>query len=511
MTITKDKVLDSGSTTGYTIGMGFGKVYERVRGAATRLLLGDGLRDKAMRGGVWLGGGSVAEQGSRFARNMVLTRLLAPNAFGTMAIVLSSSSVISSFTDVGVKAAVIHNPRGGEAAYLNAAWWLSMGRAICVYLIVFAAAPWIARFYGNPELSALLRVALLSTLLDGALSPRATLAQKEMKLGRWSAITNGGAICGVVLTVVLSFIIRDVWALAIGYCAENAFRCILSYILCPGLPSLGWDKHAVRDLLKFSKGVFGLSFLNLIFARADIFVLAKLYSPTALGLYTMAVYLVQTPSVFLLNLLTQTLLPVFSHVQDDSERMNRILAEVTSWVILLGLPAMVVMGLCGPAVLTVVYGARYAVGAGPLAVACAVVLLNMLNVLITSVFYAGGRPALHRRAVTASAITVLIVIYPACRYLGVVGGQVAALLAILVSYSLQLNRVRTITGLNLLRYGRAFIPAAAVSAGVLGAGLGVGFLGLATTPVSRIALGAAACITAYSLCVPAFRKIREAA
>ncbi len=85
----------------------------------------------------------------------------------------------------------------------------------------------------------------------------------------------------------------------------------------------------------------------------------------------MAVYLVQTPSVFLISLLGQTLLPVFSNVQADSERLNRILAEVTSWIILLGLPAVVVMALCGPAVLTIVYGARYAAAAGPLAVAAA--------------------------------------------------------------------------------------------------------------------------------------------
>ena len=295
--------------------------------------------------------------------------------------------------------------------------------------------------------------------------------------------------------------------LAIGYCSENAFRCFLSYILCPGLPSLGWDRQVVREHMKFSKGVFGLSFLNLIFGRADIFVLAKLSSPAALGLYTMAVYLVQTPSVFLISLLGQTLLPVFSNVQADSERLNRILAEVTSWIILLGLPAVVVMALCGPAVLTIVYGARYAAAAGPLAVAAGVVFLNTLNSLITSVFYAGGRPALHRRAVAASAATMLIAIYPACRYLGVLGGQVAALLAIIVSYLLQVRRVRGLTGLNLLRYGEAFVPAGLASAGVLGAGLAVGFLGLATKPVAQIALGVAACVIAYALCVPASLNI----
>ena len=163
----------------------------------------------------------------------------------------------------------------------------------------------------------MLRVALLSALLEGAMSPRSCLPQKDMKFGRWAAISNGGAVCGVILTVILSFIIPDVWALAIGYCSENVFRCLLSYILCPGLPSLGWDRAAARDLLSYSRGAYGLSFLNLIFTRTDIFVLAKLYSPTVLGLYTMAVYLVQTPTGFIQNMVGSTLLPAFAHVQED--------------------------------------------------------------------------------------------------------------------------------------------------------------------------------------------------
>jgi O-antigen/teichoic acid export membrane protein len=388
---------------------------------------------------------------------------------------------------------------------------MGMGRAISTYVIIFAMAPWVARFYGNAVLSALLRVALLSTLFDGAMSPRSLLPQKEMKFGRWTAISNGGAICGVVLTVILSFFLRDVWALAIGSCSENAFRCLLSYILCPALPSLGWDRHAARDLYKFSRGVFGLSFLNLIFSRTDIFVLGKLYSTTALGLYTMAVYLVQTPSGFLTSMLAQPLLPAFAHVQEDKERVNRILVEVTSWLILLGLPGVVVIYLCGHSLLTVIYGARYAAAAGPLAVAATVMFLNVLNVLITIVFNARGRPALHRRAVAASAVVMLIAIYPACKLLGVVGGQVAALLAIFVSYLLQVIRMCGLTGLDLLRYGKAFVPAVLVSAGILGVGLGARFLGLATRPLANIALGAVACVIAYALCVPAFRRIKEIA
>lgn len=476
------------------------RTYDRFKVGIGELLLADGLKARAMRGGTWLGTGSAAEQAVRFTRNMILTRLLAPNAFGAMAIVMSCSAIVGTLTDVGQRAAVIQNPRGREQAYLNAGWWMGMGRAICMYAIIFAMGPWVARFYGNTELCALLRVALLSTVFDGAMSPRSILPQKEMKFGRWIAISNGGGICGVILTVVLSFYLRDVWALAIGSASENAFRCLLSYILCPGLPSLGWDRQAARDLYKFSKAVAGLSFLNLIFSRTDIFVLGKLYSPTALGLYTMAVLLVQTPSGFLTTMMSQILFPTFAHVQEDKERVNRILLSASSWLIVLGLPFVVAIYLCGRPLLTLLYGARYGAGAGALAVAALVVFLNVLNAAITCVFSGIGRPALHRRAVAVSAVAMLIAIYPACNLFGVVGGQVAALLAIILSYLLQLMRMRHVTGLELLPYGKAFVLPALGAAAMYGVILTGRRIGFATGPVPDIALCLGTCIATCAVC-----------
>jgi O-antigen/teichoic acid export membrane protein len=474
--------------------------YGRTKVIIGDLLRGDGLRAKAMRGGSWLGAGSLAEQMVRFARNMLLTRLLAPGAFGAMAIVMSCSAIIGTLTDVGQRAAVIQNPRGREKAYLNAGWWMGMGRAVGMYAVIFIAAPFVGRFYGNVELSGLLRVALVTILFEGAMSPRSILPEKDMKFGKWMTISNGGAILGVITTVILSFYLRDVWALAIGTCSENAFRCLLSYILCPGLPSLGWDRRVVRELYKFSRAVVGLSFLNLIFSRTDIFVLGKLYSTTTLGLYTMGVLLVQTPSSFITRMMGQILFPSFAHVQDDKERINRILVETTSWLILLGLPGVIAIYLCGHSLLTVIYGARYVAAFGALALAATVVFLNVLNAAITCVFSGIGHPALHRRAVAASAVAMLIAIYPACKLFGMVGGQVAALLAIILSYFLQIVRMRDLTGLDLLRYGKTFIPPAIGSGAMLVVVLGIRWLGFSTRPAADIALCAGSCIVIYALC-----------
>ena len=196
----------------------------------------DGLKSTVFRGGAWLGAGSFIEQVMRFGRNMLLTRLLAPEAFGTMAIVLSATTLIQVLAEVGAREALIQSPRGTEEGHIGAAWWMSVGRSLSIYSVIYVMAPFISRFYANGELAALARIATLSIVFDGLLSPRAIVAQKQMKFSKWATINNGGGILGVLTTVVLSYFLRDVWALAIGYCSENA-RSLHSFLYRVPLPA----------------------------------------------------------------------------------------------------------------------------------------------------------------------------------------------------------------------------------------------------------------------------------
>lgn len=476
----------------------FAGLVQRIMHPIKTLLAGEGLKAKVFRGGAWLGTGSFSEQVVRFGRNMVLARLLAPEAFGMMAVVLSGCSVIHTIMDIGVKEALIQNPRGSEDEYVGAAWWMAFGRAISFGVCLFIAAPFIARFYGNAELSPLFRVSSIGVLLDGAMSSRAYVAIREMKFRKWAIINHGGSILGVLITVALSFFIRDVWALVIGYCSESGARCVLSFVVCPYLPPRRWPMAAIRELLGFSRKAFGLALLNLIFARTDIFVLAKMHSAAELGLYSMAILLVQTPTSFLMNLLGQTLLPAFSQVQDDLARTNRILIQVTLALVLVGMPALVFVIFCGRSLLTLAYGHRYGVAAGPLIVASFVALFNAVNGQVTSVFYAKGQPHLHRRCVVIMAITMIVLIYPSIARFGLVGGQLAALLAILAGLFFQVARLRDLIGLNLVEYGRPFLVAAAISVAVAAVCLSTRPFAVLSKPLPNIFFGIVGCAVAYA-------------
>jgi lipopolysaccharide exporter len=471
----------------------------RIKKHLDLMLVGESLKAKVFRGGAWLGAGSFAEQATRFGRNMILTRLLAPQAFGEMAIVLSACSVIHTIMDIGVKEALIQNPRGSEDEYVGAAWWMAFGRSASFWAILTVIAPLIAKFYGNPELSPLFRVSAIGVLFEGALSSRAYVAIREMKFRKWAIINHGGAIVGVVVTLALSFLIRDVWALVLGYGAETVGRFAFSYAICPYLPPRRLPMAAIRDLLHFSRRAFGLSLLNLVFARADIFVLAKMFSPTDLGLYTMAIYLVQTPTSFIMNLLGQTLLPTFSQVQDDKARTNRILIQVTSALALVGMPALFFVFFCGRSLLALVYGSRYAAAAGPLAIASFVALLNLMNGQITSIFFAKGQPQLHRRCVVLMAITMIALIYPFVRWFGLSGGQLTALLAIVVGFAFQIVRVRTLTELDVVNFGKLLLVSAGVSLGVAVVCAGARRFTVVAEPIPNVLTGIVGCMIAYGI------------
>src|SRR6185437_887750 len=80
------------------------------------------LRFRAIRAGIWTIGGYGANQVLRLGGNLLLTRLLFPEAFGLMALVTSVMVGLSMFLDVGVEASIIQNKRGHEESFVNAAW-----------------------------------------------------------------------------------------------------------------------------------------------------------------------------------------------------------------------------------------------------------------------------------------------------------------------------------------------------------------------------------------------------
>lgn len=434
----------------------FGKLFSQFRSSQTLVM-------RAIRGGIWIGGGDFAANGLRFIRNVILTRLLAPEAFGTMAIILATNAAFESLTQIGINNVIIQDPRSYEKTFLNRTWWISIVRGVLLYSFIFIAAPWIAKFYDDTEITALLRVCLLSVIFAALLSPRTYIEIKKMHYKKWAIINHGATFIGVSSAVCSAFFIHNVWALVIGFTTEAAVRCVLSYLLCPFRPGLSFDIESTRAISKYIRGYLGLPIMTLIFNQIDIFVIGKLCSSSDLGVYNMAITLAQMPALIMAALMGHIGMPAFAEIQTDTDKINQAIIGITSIVVSLGVPAMFFAMFYGRDLLSVIYGPIYGSAAIPFAI---VLLRSMVQIIgnpIVALYFAMGRPEFNRRFTTIRAITILVLIYPAIKHFSLIGAAMAGLIAMLIGYIIQIMNLYSITKLDFRKYGAVFLRILACS------------------------------------------------
>ena len=123
------------------------------------------LKKLAIRGTVWTLVGYGLSQGLRLGANLCLTRLLAPEMFGLMALVNVFILGLTLFSDIGISASIVQHDRGEESDFLNTAWTLQIIRGFLLWFCCLALAIPVAKFYGEAQLSWLIPIVGFTTVI----------------------------------------------------------------------------------------------------------------------------------------------------------------------------------------------------------------------------------------------------------------------------------------------------------------------------------------------------------
>jgi len=410
-------------------------------------------RGHAVRGGTLLAAGAIVERVARLGRNMVLARLIAPDQFGVMAIVLAVIALFEAITEVGVAQAVIQNKSGDTPEFLNVAWWFGLARGLILLAIALPLAPLVASMYDMPELTNLLLVAPLTTVFAGATSPRIYALQRQFRFGATLWTTQGAGLIATAATIVLGFQLQNVWALMLGTVFESFTRFVLSFAICPIRPSIHLDPVARRQLLRFSRGMAGLSLLTFVVMQADTFVLGRVVTAEELGLYTMAISLAAFPLMVFSKVVQPLVVPVFAEVQDRLPELRAQLLQLSRLVWLFGLPLATIMTSCATPILTLVYGRpEFARVAPAFSLYSYFVVVYMASMVSFSVYLAIGRPERQRVVTVVRAGVVLGLMYPLSLWLGSTGAALSLLIALVTAMLIQLFNLRRVIGQPILAY-----------------------------------------------------------
>lgn len=425
-----------------------------------------GLGTRALKGGSVLAAGTVVERLARLGRNMLLARIIAPDQFGLMAMVLAVLALFEAITEVGVAQAVIQNKRGTTAEFLNVAWWFGIARGVVVAVVALPLAGPIASFYDMPELAPLLMVAPLSVVFTGLTSPRIYALQREFRFGATLVSIQGAGLVGTLATIALGLWLQNVWALLWGTILEAFVRVVLSFVVAPFRPSFRWEVQSRRELFRFTRGMAGLSLLTFLIMQADTFVLGKTVTVEALGLYAMAITLAAFPLTIFSKAVQPLVVPILARLQEDMAAMRHMVLRMSRLVWLFGLPMVAVMATVSEPLLVLVYGRpEFSRAAAAFSLYALFVVVYMASMVTFSVYLAIGKPELQRRFTLVRAVLVLVLLYPLALHWGGTGAASALLAAMLGAMAVQLVNLRRVIGLGVVDYLRT-VPSGLVSAAV---------------------------------------------
>ena len=197
-------------------------------------LKGDGYAARTFRGStltIFSFGGQTL---LRLASNLILTRILFPEAFGLMALVQVVLSGAAQFSDIGIRSSIVRDERGGETAFLHTAWTLQIIRGFLLAAAVFFLAEPAASFYDAPELANLLKFCALVPFIQGFNSTRMLSANRNIQFGRLTALMFGEQFLNIGLMIFLAWWLDSVWALAIGTVVGAAILAIGSHVVLKG-------------------------------------------------------------------------------------------------------------------------------------------------------------------------------------------------------------------------------------------------------------------------------------
>jgi O-antigen/teichoic acid export membrane protein len=330
-----------------------------------------GLMGRALRGSALTAGSYVITQGLRLASNLILTRLLFPEAFGLMALVSVVLVGLQMFSDTGIGPAISRSPRGDEPDFLNTAWTVNVLRGGLLWLLTCALAWPLSAVWEAPDLRMLLPVAGLTLLISGFNPTRIDTANRHLLLGRLTALDLLAQVIGIVAMVVLALIWPSVWALVLGAILGSLAKLGLCWLGLPGPANrFRWEVAAAQELIHFGKWIFLSTVCGFLLAQGDKAILGSYLTLPDLGIYNIGYFLASFPALLAGAVVARVMIPLYRARAEGrgADRLNRARWGLTTGVLL----ALAGLALLGGPLVALLYDDRYlAAGAIVTAVALA--------------------------------------------------------------------------------------------------------------------------------------------
>jgi O-antigen/teichoic acid export membrane protein len=388
----------------------------------------------------------AARYGVQFVVMIVLARLLTPEDFGLIAMLVVFTGIGALLIDSGFGTALIQRQLSSDDDETTVFLFTTCA-SIVVAGVLWVAAPAIADFYKQPTLVSLTRF-LASVLPLGAVGavPDALLTMKLNFKDRTKAEVVA-SLCSGAVAVILAWRGLGAWSLAWQAVISIGLRAALLWLYSGWRPRGRFSWASFQGLFGFGSYMLLSGLLDALSTRLQSLLIGKLFDSRALGYYTLAQNTQQAPASFMGSVLGRVGLPVFATVADQRQKLLGALRLSLRIATFLFVPCMLGMAVVAKPLVILLYGSRWTPAAPILAILAVSASFWPLHVLNLAAVNAQGRSDLFFRLAVIKKVTAIGLIILASP-----GGPIAIAWAVLAA-SVFSVAVNTHYSKKLLDYG----------------------------------------------------------
>src|SRR5690625_2646625 len=241
--------------------------------------------------------------------NMVLARILAPEAFGVIVTITMIVSFAEMFTDSGFQKYLVQHEfkslkHKNESA--NVAFWTNFGLAIFIWGLIAVFNEQIALMVGNPGLGIVIIISCIQLPLTSISSIQMALYRRKFDFKTLFIVRLIGILIPFVITIPLALIGFDYWSLIIGMISMHIFNAVFLTIKSSWKPRLFYDVRLLIEMFSFSMWSLFEAISIWLTLWLDAFIISTFLSEYHLGLYKTSTTMVNS----LMALVTSSIIPV---------------------------------------------------------------------------------------------------------------------------------------------------------------------------------------------------------
>lgn len=376
--------------------------------------MSDSLKSKTVKGVVWSSIERFSTQGVQFLIMIIMARLLTPKDYGLIGMLAIFLAVAQSLIDSGFSQALIRKQDRTDVDN-STVFYFNIVVSSALYLILFIAAPFVADFYNQPELTSVMRVVCLGVILNSLAVVQRALLTVRIDFKTQAKASLSAAVISGCIGIVLAYCGFGVWSLVVQQLLNLSVNTLLLWIFSKWRPIAVFSWKSFHELFAFGSKLLASGLLDTLYRNIYPIVIGKLFSASSLGHYTRAHQFSEFPSSNVTGIIQRVTYPILCGIQDETERLEAVYRKFLKLSAFIIFPLMIGMSAVARPFIDIVLGKQWGFCGQLLQIICFAMMWYPIHAINLNLLQVKGRSDLFLRLEIIKkilGITVLCITAP---------------------------------------------------------------------------------------------------